>query len=303
MKTILLIGKNGQVGYELQHALAPLGNVFALDRRQLNLVDLDSIRRVIRDMAPSIVVNAAGYTAVDMAERESELARQVNAAAPGVIGEEVKRLHAMLLHYSTDYVYDGVHAAPYVEDDEPNPRNSYGQTKLEGERAISASGCAHLILRTSWIFSERGTNFVLTILRLARERSSIEIVDDQIGSPTLARALTASSAELVEKADQRRNGWGIYHLSASGYASRFEFAKEIIAIAKEISGVKTGWSELRPTTTANYPLPALRPLNAATSKEKIRNVFGIEMPCWKVQLRQFIGELMADANWRYQAGF
>ena len=303
MTTILLIGKTGQVGWELQSALAPLGRVIALDRSQMNLIDPDAIRHVIREAAPSVIVNAAGYTAVDKAESEPDLACQINAIAPGIIGEEAKRAKALLVHYSTDYVFDGVHAAPYVEDDEPNPCNTYGKTKLQGEQAISASGCAYLILRTSWIYSTRGTNFVLTMLRLAREKKDLLIVDDQIGSPTWARALAASTADLIEKAGRRKCNGGVYHLSANGYASRLEFAREILAAAKKISGVEVGWAEIRPTTTANYPLPAQRPLNAATNKEKIKKVFGIEMPRWETQLQQFIGEFMADTEWRRQAGF
>jgi len=292
MTTVLLIGKGGQVGWELQLALASLGSIVALDRAQLNLVDSDSIRQTIREVAPSIIVNAAGYTAVDKAEREPDLARQVNTVAPGIIGEEARRANALLVHYSTDYVFDGESALPYVEEDVPSPCNIYGKTKLEGEWAISASGCAHLILRTSWIYSARGSNFVLTMLRLAREKHCLTVVDDQIGSPTSARALAASTAELIEKANLRRNDGGIYHLSARDYASRFDFASEILSAAKNISGIETGWAELQRTTSANYPLPAQRPLNAATSKEKIRDTFGIVMAGWQRQLQDMLPELL-----------
>lgn len=303
MKTILLIGKNGQVGWELERALPAVGSVVALDRGQMDLTQPDAIRKAIRDLSPDIIVNAAGYTAVDKAEVETELAMQINATAPGIMAEEAKRINALLVHYSTDYVFDGTHATPYMEEDEPNPVNAYGKSKLAGERAITAVGCAHLILRTSWIYSGRGTNFVLTILRLARAKKELAIVDDQVGSPTWARALASSTAELVKKANPRRNDSGVYHLCASGYASRLEFAREILMATKNGAGVASGWAELRPTTTADYPLPAQRPLNAATSKETIKKVFGIEMPRWETQLQQFTGELLADADWRRHAGF
>ena len=296
MTTILLIGKTGQVGWELQSALVPLGRVITLDRSQMNLVDPDAIRRAIREAAPSVIVNAAGYTAVDKAESEPDLARQINAIAPGIIGEEAKRAKALLVHYSTDYVFDGVHAAPYVEDDEPNPCNIYGKTKLQGEQAISASGCAYLILRTSWIYSKRGTNFVLTMLRLAREREQLAVVDDQIGSPTWAQALARTTVELLGNIELAVEHAGTYHLSACDYASRYEFANKIIDIGKVLSGEKTGWAIVQATTTANYPLPAKRPLNASTSKNKIKQVFNIEMPPWAKQLETFLGGLYRSRN-------
>ena len=302
MKTILLIGKNGQVGWELQRTLLPLGNVIALDRAQMDLTQPDAIRRGIRDAAPDVIVNAAGYTTVDKAESEPELAMQVNAVAPGIIAEETKRASALLIHYSTDYVFDGTKSTPYVEEDEPNPVNAYGRSKLEGERAIAAAGCAHLILRTSWIYSGRGSNFVLTMLRLAREQKELTIVDDQIGSPTWARALANFTVELAQSTSLE-NRSGVYHLSAIGYASRLDFSNAILRYAKETSTIKLGWAELQPITTANFPLPAERPLNAATSKEKIKNLFGIEMPPWEMQLQQFISELMADTAWRRRVGF
>jgi dTDP-4-dehydrorhamnose reductase len=296
MPRILLIGKTGQVGWELQRSLAPLGRVIAPDRTQMDLTRPDSVRQAIRDAAPDIIVNAAGYTAVDKAEAEPDLAMQVNAVAPGVMAEEARRLNAQLIHYSTDYVFDGRHSEPYNEDDEPNPLNTYGKSKLAGERAIAASGCAHLILRISWIYSDRGTNFVLTMLRLAREREELVVVDDQIGSPTWAHALAQTSAELLGKVRRTDEETGIYHLSATGYTSRYDFAKKIIEIARELSGEKDGWATVRPITNAEYPLPAKRPLNAATSKEKIKRTFGIEMPAWTEQLNSYFFELAADQS-------
>ena len=288
MTKILLTGKTGQLGRELQQALTPLGTVTALGRAQMDLTDPDAIRRAIRSHAPDIIVNAAGYTTVDQAETERERAHQVNAVAPGIMAEEARRTNALLIHYSTDYVYDGANSAPYEENDAPNPVNYYGRSKLEGERAITAAACAHLILRASWIYSAHGTNFVLTMLRLARERKEIFVVDDQVGSPSWARSLAASSAQILTRIKDRSSASGIYHLSAAGHATRFDFAKAIIAAARKSSAPETQWAEIRPTTTANYPLPAARPLNAATSKAKLTRDFGVEMPAWQEQISSFM---------------
>lgn len=291
MKTILLTGKTGQVGWELQTALASLGRVIALDRAQMDLSKPDSIRIVIREAAPDIIVNAAAYTAVDKAESEPELAMMVNGIAPGIMAEEAKRLGALLVHYSTDYVFNGTKSEPYTEDDETNPLNVYGKTKLAGERAISATGCDHLILRTSWVYSGRGTNFLLTILRLARERRELAVVDDQVSSPTWAGALTQSTVDLLGKAKHLKNISGTYHLAAEGFTTWFILAQRIIELAQELSNERTGWAAVRPTTTAEYPLPAVRPLHSAMSKEKIKQVFGIDMPDWQSQLMTCLGNI------------
>ena len=190
---ILLTGRNGQVGWELERALAPLGEVVATDRSTLDLADPDAIRRVVREVKPEIIVNAAAYTAVDKAESEPELAMRINGFAPGVLAEEAKRLGALLVHYSTDYVFDGEKATPYVEEDEPNPINVYGRTKLAGERAIQASGCRHLILRTSWVYGARGKNFLLAILRKARDAQELRVVADQVGAPTSVELVARST--------------------------------------------------------------------------------------------------------------
>ena len=295
MTTILLTGKTGQVGSELQHSLASIGRVIALDRTQMDLTRPDSIRRVLREVSPSIIVNAAGFTAVDKAEVESALAMQINGTAPCVMAEEALRLDALLVHYSTDYVYDGSKDAPYVEDDAANPLNTYGQTKLAGDCAIAATGCQHLILRTRWIYSLTGTNYVRTMLRLAREKQELAIVDDQIGSPTSAKALAKATADLLRKNPRPLCEQGLFHLSATGNVSRMDFTRKIISIAQEI-GNPDGWATLRPTTTAQFPLPAARPLNAATSKDKIKRVFGIEMDHWEGQLTAFM-----RGNWPIQS--
>jgi len=291
MPRILVIGKTGQVGSELPGALAPLGEVIAFGRGEINLADAGSIRKAIREAKPGIIVNAAGYTVVDKAESEPELAMQVNGVAPGILAEEAKRLGAILVHYSTDYVFDGELERHYVEEDAPNPVNAYGRTKLAGERAIEAAGGAYLILRASWIYSARGTNFLLTILRLAREKKELSVVHDQAGSPTWARALAQSTADLLRRRDLIPEHSGIYHLSAAGDTSRYEFARAIIRIMREVSGIADGWASVKPITSEQYPLPARRPRHPVTSTEKIRRVFGVEMPHWEAQLRSCLLEL------------
>jgi dTDP-4-dehydrorhamnose reductase len=293
---ILLAGATGQVGWELERALVPLGTVNAVGRPQLDLQNPDSIRNAVRKTAPEIIVNAAGYTAVDRAESEPELAMQVNGIAPGIMAEEAKRTGALLIHYSTDYVFDGAHAAPYVEEDEPNPVNVYGRTKLAGERAIAAAGGAYLTLRTSWVYGARRPNFVLAILKLAAEKPELSVVEDQIGSPTWARALAVATVEILRRPEQARRAPGIYHLSAQGHTSRFDFARRILEIACEISGGRAPAAKLRRITAAQFPLPAVRPLNVATSKEKVERVFGVRLAGWEIILRAFLVELAAGGG-------
>lgn len=293
---ILVPGRNGQVGWELQAALAPLGTVVALDRGQMDLTNADSIRRAIRDSGPGIIVNAAGYTHVDKAESEPALAMQVNGVAPGLMAEEAKRLGAIFVHYSTDYVFDGTLDRAYVEDDMPCPVNAYGRTKLAGERAIQAVGGHFLILRASWIYSARGTNFVLTILRLAREKSELPVVTDQTGSPTWARELAQATATLLGRGDAIRDHGGIYHLAAAAHASRHEFASAIIREAREISGSAEGWAQVKPITSDQYPLPAVRPRSLVIDRQKVKSVFGVELPHWREQLRACLRELGLSAR-------
>lgn len=290
MSRILLTGRTGQVGWELARALAPLGEVLAPGRGDMDLTNADSIRKTIREAKPEIIVNAAGYTAVDKAESEPDLAMEVNAVAPGIMAREAKRIGALLVHYSTDYVFDGKLDRPYVEEDAPHPVNVYGESKLAGERAIEAVGGAYVILRTSWVYSARGANFVLTILRLAREKKELKVVDDQAGSPTWARALAEATAELLRRRDRIPGHCGIYHLSAAGHTSRYEFAKAIIRVMQEVSGTSESWAGVRPITSDQYPLPARRPRNPVTNKDKVQRVFGIEMPGWDAQLRSFLAQ-------------
>ncbi|MDP2399077.1 MAG: dTDP-4-dehydrorhamnose reductase [Burkholderiales bacterium] len=297
MTTILLAGKTGQVGHELITALAPMGRVIAVGRDQFDLTRADSIIAGIREIAPDIIVNAAAFTAVDDAETAPERAMQVNATAPGLMAEEARRSGALLVHYSTDYVFDGSKAGAYLENDTPNPVNVYGRSKLEGERNIAVSGCRHLILRTSWTYGAQGTNFLRTMLRLARLHAELEVVTDQFGSPTWSRELALATIRILQSPRLTPETLGTYHLSAEGHTSRFAFAQAIIEMARQASGTETGWATIKPTTTANYSKPAARPLNAATSKEKIGGMLGITMPHWTEQLREYIplmvrGELL-----------
>ena len=233
---------------------------------------------------------------VDKAEKEPALAMAVNAEAPGILAEEVKRINALLIHFSTDYVYDGTKGTPYLEGDSPNPLNTYGKSKLAGEHAITAVGCAHLILRASWIYSARRTNFVLTMLKMAQEKETISVIDDQVGSPSWAEFLASSTADIVSKMDgPPYNTCGIFHLSATGHTTRLTFAETIIDLAKLFAKPEIRWAKIVSTSTANYPLPAARPLFAATSKAKIQLTFGVEMPTWQEQLLLFIKNRF-DAN-------
>lgn len=291
MKTILLTGRTGQVGHELISALAPVGRVVAVGRDQLDLSNPDSITACVREVRPDIIVNAGAYTAVDDAEAEPDLAMRVNADAPAILAEEAKRSGALLLHYSTDYVFDGRKEGLYAEIDSPNPVNIYGQSKFEGEKRITASGCRHLILRTSWLYADRGVNFLLTILQLARQRAELDVVADQLGSPTWACELALATARILRSPRLASDTLGIYHLSADGHVTRFDFAQAIVEMARQASGTDTGWANIRPTTTANYPRPAARPLNAATSKEKIGDRLGITMPHWTEQLRECLSSM------------
>jgi dTDP-4-dehydrorhamnose reductase len=271
---VLLTGCNGQVGWELERSLAPLGQVTATDLATLDLADADATRRAVRAAKPDVIVNAAAYTAVDKAESERDLAHAINATAVGVLAEETKRLGALLVHYSTDYVFDGTKGTPYVEDDAPNPVNVYGASKLAGERAAQASGCAYLILRTSWVYGPRGSNFMLTMLRLARERPELQVVDDQIGAPTSSLAIARATAQLL-----RRGAGGLYHLTAAGAVSWCGFARAILARA----GIAT---PVRAIRTEDYPTPAKRPRNSRLDCSRLRKDFDLALAPWEDQLSE-----------------
>jgi dTDP-4-dehydrorhamnose reductase len=293
-RNILLTGVNGQVGFELARSLQGLGRVVALDRKQFDLSDPDQIRRVIRESKPAWIVNPAAYTAVDQAQKERELAVRINGEAPGLIAEEAKRLGAALIHYSTDYVFDGTKNGPYVEDDVVNPQNVYGASKLAGERAIVASGCHHLIFRTSWVYGTRGKNFLLTMLKLGSERSELRVVADQIGAPTWSNTIaTATAHVLAQSVKSGNDDWwreqsGIYHLTATGETSWHGFAQAIFDIAMPSSG-----PNVAPIPAAAYPAPAKRPANSRLSQDKLTERFGLKLPAWDEALRLCIGEMPA----------
>lgn len=268
---ILLTGRNGQVGWELERALPAMGEVVATDRATLDLADLDAVRRKVRELKPDVIVNAAAYTAVDKAETESGMAMRINGEAPGVLAEEASRIGAMLVHYSTDYVFNGEKPTPYLEDDLPDPVNEYGRSKLAGENAIRDSSCQYLILRTSWIYALRGMNFMNTILRLARERTELKVVGDQIGSPTPAGELAIATLKII---DRRSAVSGTFHLTCGGSASWYQFAKEILAHAG-MTGISV--AEI---LSAEFHSAARRPRSSVLSNERVRKAFGVSLPDW-----------------------
>ncbi len=291
MRTILLIGKTGQVGFELERALNPLGRLIAPDRSLLDLTDPDSILRVIEDCKPDAVVNACGFTMVDDAESQAALTMQLNAIGPGIVAEAAKRAGAVLLHFSSTYVFDGTKRTPYTEDDIPNPVNTYGYSKLQGENAIVASGASYIILRANWVYSTRRRNFALTMLKAAREQSELRVVTDQVGTPTWAFDYAEATAELLRNPAKLRENPGIYHLSAESQCTRMTWAETLVASARTVSGMALGWAALHPTISAEYPLPAVRPLYTVTSNRKIAQTFGISMPAWNDRTEAFVRTL------------
>jgi dTDP-4-dehydrorhamnose reductase len=288
LKTILLTGATGQVGWELRRQLSPSHQVIAPDRKQLDLSNPDSIRRFVRESRPDIILNPAAYTAVDKAESETDLSMRINGFAPGILAEEARQLDALLIHYSTDYVFDGENTAPYREDTPPNPQSAYGRTKLTGELAVQSAGCRHLILRTSWVYGIHGGNFIKTVLRLARERGELRIVADQFGAPTWAHLLASSTLQILNS--PQTIAWdshlsGIYHLTAGGRTSWYEYAEEILKLARRHdTQLKHKTVSVHPISTEEYPLPAKRPKNSVLSTAKIRQTFGLSLPEWQDDL-------------------
>lgn len=297
MKRILLIGKNGQVGWELERTLAPLGKVIAVDRKVVDLAKPDTIVAAVREMKPDIIVNAAAYTAVDKAESEPDIAMAINGIAPGIMAEEARRLNALLIHYSTDYVFDGAKNGAYTEQDVPNPQSIYGKTKLAGEQAVMAVNGSYIILRTSWVYGGRGKNFLRTILRLAQERDELKIVDDQIGAPTWSRMIAEATAQILSQAFSPLTPYpsrltdlsGVYHLTSAGQASWFGFARTIVDLAIQ-QGADFS-PKMLPIPTTEYPLPAARPQNSVMSNEKLQNTFGLSLPDWQAALGLCFGEI------------
>jgi dTDP-4-dehydrorhamnose reductase len=287
-RRILLTGANGQVGWELRRTLASLGEVIALDSSSMNLADADAIRKKVGEIAPHIIVNPAAYTAVDKAESEPGLAHAVNATAPGMLAEAAGRTGALLVHYSTDYVFDGSGAAPWREDDACGPLNVYGTTKLAGECAIQAAGCRHLIFRTSWVYGSRGSNFLLTMRRLLRERPELKIVADQVGAPTWCRDLAEATAQVLSQIVSPASGldrgvpWGVYHMTNAGETSWHGFAAAIQALDEFDETCVP--AHLLPIPSSDYPTPAKRPRNSRLSNDKLEQTFGLRLQDWRAAL-------------------
>jgi dTDP-4-dehydrorhamnose reductase len=285
---ILLIGKNGQVGWELRRTLAPLAEVVAVDYPEINLTDTPALRQFVAGTRPAVVVNAAAYTAVDKAETETELCRQINAVAPGVLAGEAKKIGALMVHYSTDYVFDGAKTSPYVETDAPNPLGAYGRTKLEGDLAVKASGADHLIFRLCWVYGARGQNFMLTMQRLAREREKLRVVGDQFGCPTWSRMIAETTALALKQvlAGADASGFnGEYHLAAAGQTDWHSFASRIIGLMPE---AERKCRAVEKITTTEYPTPAKRPANSVLDCGKLQKTFGLRLPDWEASLRQVL---------------
>ena len=295
---ILLLGKHGQVGWELQRSLAPLGQLIALDRHGANglcgdLGDLPGIAATVRATQPQVIVNAAAYTAVDKAESERDLAQRLNAEAPAVLAREAAACGALLLHYSTDYVFDGSGDQPWREDDATGPLSVYGATKRQGEQAIVGSGCAHLILRTSWVYAARGGNFAKTMLRLAQERERLTVIDDQWGAPTGAELIADVSAHAIVQTRQQPDKAGIYHLAAAGHTTWFAYAKHVLAQARQAQpAIKIKATEVASITTADYPTPARRPLNSRLDTRKLESTFGLTLPPWQHGVDRMLTEIL-----------
>lgn len=291
---ILLLGKNGQLGWELQRALAPLGELVAIDRSEGgDLADEDTLRATVRRVAPDVIVNAAAYTAVDKAQSEPELARRINALAPGVLAAEAKLLGALLVHYSTDYVFDGAGSDWRFEDAPTGPLSIYGQTKLEGEQLIAASGCDALVLRTSWVYAARGGNFAKTMLKLAAEREQLKVVADQIGAPTGADLLADVSAHMIRATRQDRALCGVYHAVASGETSWFDYAKHVLTRAQAKGLVlKVAPKQVQALPSSAYPTPAPRPLNSRLDNHKLQDRFGLVLPHWQTGVDRLLDEIL-----------
>lgn len=290
MTEILILGKQGQVAWELQVTLATLGNVTVLGSQELDLANPDRIVERVRQIRPDIIVNAAAYTAVDRAESEPDLCMAINATAPGIVAELAREFQALLVHYSTDYVFDGTKTSPYLETDPTNPLSVYGASKLAGERAIIEVDCPHLILRTTWVYGNRGKNFLLTILRLAAERAELKIIADQVGAPTWSRSIAEATAQLVAHCHQDRASIrGVYNLSAAGKTSWHGFASAIVSeYRSQYPERHLAVQNIVPIPTSEYPTPAKRPANSLLDHRKISTDFGIQMPEWHLSLSQLL---------------
>lgn len=295
---ILLLGATGQIGQELQRTLAPLGEVTACDRHAANLEDKNTLTVLVRGEKPDIIVNAAAYTAVDQAESEPDTARAVNAEAVKVLAELCRDLDALLVHYSTDYVFDGEQQRPYIEQDPTNPLGVYGQTKLAGEHAVAESQCKHLIFRTSWVYASKGHNFPNTILKLAQDRDSLAVVADQYGAPTSAELIADVTAlclyriEWAPKTERTNAGLGTYHLTARGKTNWHNFAKYLVMTALEAGiPLRTNTENIQALSSEEYPTAARRPKNSLLDTQKLTETFGIFLPSWQYHARRFVAQL------------
>ena len=284
MVRILLIGKNGQLGWELHRTLATLGELTAVDYPEINLETPESAQALIRQIRPQVIVNAAAYTAVDQAETERERCRKINAIAPGVLAEEARRLDTFLVHFSTDYVFDGKKGSPYIETDTPKPLNYYGQSKLEGERLVQQAGANYLVFRTSWVYSLRQQGgFVRKVLQWSRQQETLRMVDDQISNPTWARMLAEITSQVLARGGEYiREHAGLYHLSGDGFTSRLEWARLILKL--DARRQEQICREILPASTVEFPTPAERPLFSALDCGSFKNVFGLSMPPWQAAL-------------------
>ncbi|UTA49535.1 dTDP-4-dehydrorhamnose reductase [Simiduia sp. 21SJ11W-1] len=292
---ILLLGCNGQVGWELQRSLAPLGEIIAWGREELNFSDLTSVNEKLASLTPDLIVNAAAYTAVDQAETDIELARLVNSDAVRLLADRALELGIWLIHYSTDYVFDGQKKSAYEESDITSPQSIYGKTKRAGEVAIQSSGCKHLIFRTSWVYARRGGNFAKTMLKLASERDSLKVVSDQVGAPTSAELIADVTALCIVKIFQDQNAAtslsGVYHLAAKGEVSWYQYAQFVLEKAEECTvALKVNSAEVQAIATADYPVPAKRPANSKLSTQKLSEAFRLDMPDWQHHMQRFLSE-------------
>ena len=295
---ILLFGKNGQVGWELQRSLAPLGDIVALDHDGApglsgNFADPESLAATVRAIAPDLIVNAAAHTAVDKAESEPDFARALNALAPGVLAREAAALGALLVHYSTDYVFDGSGDAPRTEDAPTGPLSVYGATKLEGEALIRASGCRHLIFRTSWVYAARGGNFAKTMLKLAAERDKLTIIDDQHGAPTGAELLADVTAHAARMTLAQPELAGTYHLVAGGTTTWHQYARHVIEHARGRGrAIRVAPDAILPVPTSAFPTPAKRPANSRLDTQKLQHAFGLTLPAWQLGVDRMLDEIL-----------
>ena len=298
---ILLLGKNGQLGWELQRSLAPLGELVALDRRGApglcgDLGEPDGLAATVRALRPDVIVNAAAYTAVDRAESEPDLARRINAHAPAALAREAAACGALLVHYSTDYVFHGHGQRPWAEDDPTGPLNVYGQTKLAGEQAIVQAGCRHLILRTSWIHAARGGNFARTMLRLARQQPRLTVIDDQWGAPTGAELIADVSAHAIVQLRARPDKAGIYHLAAAGETNWFSYAKHVLAQAQSAqAAIEYAVKDILPIPSSAYPVAATRPHNSRLDTRKLRTAFDLHLPPWQAGVDRMLAEILGHS--------